>query len=255
MKNCINSFVNNTTSNLDSLPINHILETYAFRELIMGSPTLKTNLCDVFNEQLLYFFYGIPSYRLSKNNKSSKLSSLYPVCIVLDIYKCGVPHRIIALDSGGFDNNIFKDFFHEKTSLDDLSLYPTIETGKKFVAAFYGNNKNYLYNNPLDDIKHNPLEFELEGYIELIRTKQISNYDDRASTLEMQYTQDIELDKTKVKLVVLPAILMDDPEVKKLLEEDWESTVETYTTYRANPNEFMSTIKTKVLDFIEKENK
>lgn len=58
------------------LPLLHNCSAEVFVK-ILKSGALKITDCNVFDEQLLYAYYGLPSYRLSYKDSTSKLFKLH----------------------------------------------------------------------------------------------------------------------------------------------------------------------------------
>jgi hypothetical protein len=56
------AFVSSQTPIAGLLPLVHITRAYAF-DTILDGDTLEPKPCDIFNEKLIYLFYGRPAYR------------------------------------------------------------------------------------------------------------------------------------------------------------------------------------------------
>ncbi len=90
----------------------------------------------------------------------------------------------------------------------DFFLGDKIDAAQKTVATFFETNENYSNDKPLSTISHDPAEFEVDNYINMIRSTANSPLDDRKSSIEIQFQEVIDLTKTKILEVVIPESLM-----------------------------------------------
>lgn len=248
----LKAYVDKTNGDyLSYLPLIHTCDGFSFRK-ILASGKLKKTTCPVFEEDLLYFFYGKPSYRTTRDNQASSQMSHFPISFVLDIEKCNSsPHKIFPFDSGAFNHGMFKDYFHEETTFENISLNPKTETSRNFIASFYDCNEDYLQTRLKGNLSVTPLAYEVEGYVSLVSSSKKTPFDDRSSTLEISYSQDIPLSPENILYIVVPSVYLDDPYVRKTLEDDWKVKIGTYTIFHGNPNEYVSIVKERVNNFIE----
>jgi len=249
MQKSISSFIEAEESQNVLLPISHTTDGIFIRDIALQKALIAKE-CSVFNEKLLYFFYGSPAYEPIDTQVSTSLNALYPIGIVLDIEKCPDPDRIVALDSGAFNNGIFENYFHKSTVIEQLYIDPKKENLGKFVNTFYKNNENYLHEIVKNDIKYSPLYFELNSYIQLITAQGNTKFDKRRSRVEIQYKNDINLTQSNVLLIVLPAIFLEDTDLYNLLYDEWKTTVDTYDTYHGRQSKFFHDIEEKATKFI-----
>lgn len=126
-----------TESNLTSLPINHIANL-SFLETIVSSQSLKVDYlldeCEVFNEHLLYFFYGKPSFRLND-------ISAYPICFVFK----KAPHKAymaFPFDSGAFYHKRMEAYFDSlELTIKDFEISGENEITSKIIEHFFDGNE------------------------------------------------------------------------------------------------------------------
>jgi hypothetical protein len=121
----------------------------------------------------------------------------------------------------------------------------------KIVRFFYGDNRNYYRQKPLD-VKFPPTEFEVESYYNLIKSSAEDDFDDRCASIEVQCNQPYLLNKSTVKAVILPESLSKDETVRKILEEDWDADVITYMDFYFNPKEYTAIILNEMNNYLEK---
>ena len=244
-----NDFIKSVSPCDPSLPLLHTCDGYHFRNIVEAQE-LRTSPCKVFvGENLLYFFYGRPSYRTAKDLKASTLLAYFPVSIVLKSDSVPMPKRIAPFDTGAFENEKFSEHMHPGMRREDFLLEPTPDMPKRLVSRFYGSNTAYFSGKP-QTIAIPPMEFEATSYYSLISSKNTSSSDDRNSAIEIQSETNLVLDSSKVILIVLPTSFMDDPGVNNRILSDWKCDFRIYETYRSNPNEYIMSIYDEVAKYL-----
>ncbi|EGU55814.1 hypothetical protein VINI7043_11876 [Vibrio nigripulchritudo ATCC 27043] len=230
------------------LPLVHNCDAHTFRS-ILSSNQLKVSNCDTFvGDTLSYFYYGRPAYRVTKDTDSTSINSLFPVCFVVSPPDSLKLRRVFPLDSGAFSADMFKEYFHKNTAVEDLSLKPELESAGKVVSHFFGSNLNYFHSES-KDVEVEAMDFEVQSYKELISSKSKTKYDDRRATIELQYGNDMNLDSSNVMMVVLPTCFMDSGKVRAKIAE-WSCEVRTYHTSHWNPDEYIPLINKELCDYL-----
>lgn len=242
--------LSNTTGNLKILPILHSCDGYGFRD-ILQSKTLKTSICDVFGQEFLYAYYGIPSYRKKLDEATNNLA-FFPVCFILDYSKLPNIHKIHPFDTGAFIKipEIKKDHFYPKMDIKDFELNSDIIEASKVVEKFYSTNYNYLRNQPTA-VKNNfqSSELEAQSYISLISDTSNSRYDNRASTIELIFDKEINLTKESLVQVILPSDMLD--EYKNILFSDFDiQNPIGYYSLKSNPQENFGAIYNEFMKYV-----
>ena len=237
---------------LDNLPLLHTCDAYTFRN-ILEELSLKPTKCDVFNTELLYTYYGLPSYRV-KLNKATNNPAHYMICFILNSKDSDNFAKVYPFDSGAFFklNEIKEQFFHNETKIDDFELSGSIISAKKVIKTFYDTNDNYLNQSPSMTKELSQLDFEANGYKNLINFKGSSSFDDRASSIEILFDNEIRLDSNSVKQIIIPKCFRDDVYAMKLISE--KLNIEkplTYNTHRGNPSEFFGLLRDEYFKFLE----
>lgn len=249
--NRFSSFVKLSCEALPRMPLVHTCEAFEFRDIAAESE-LKPAPCEVFKEPLLYFFYGRPAYRPSKDRRPVSHAAFLPISIVVDATTVSSPTRVAPFDTGAFLAGLYADYVHPKMSVKDFLLEPTVDMPARIVGKFFGSNAAYFYGRP-QHMGLPPFEFEVNSYYNLIRGEATSDADDRRSCVEIQTNQAIQLDAKQVLLVVLPAIFLDVPEVRETIIGKWRSEVRTYNYIHCNPREYMAKLYDEVHAYLEEE--
>ncbi|TYA74393.1 hypothetical protein [Seonamhaeicola marinus] len=208
----------NTPSKLKRLPVFHSCDAFSFRS-ILKDREINTQLCNVYKgENLVYFFYGKPAYRVN-DEYNTRLKSFYPISLILKENALEDVKRIMPFDSGAFHFGLFKDYLHPKMTLSDFELNGSMDNTRKIVHYFFDTNKNYFLSNPKKDTKVDPLDFEVESYLELINSKQIQKVDDRKSIIEIQNNSSVSLTADNVLSIIIPDTLLVNPKVESFINE------------------------------------
>ena len=239
-------------STVSTLPILHSCEAIVL-DKILSDQKLLTNKCDVFEEDLLYAFYGIPSYRKTMEKATSNPSH-YPVCFILDYAFIPDVDQLFPFDTGAFSKipSVKKDHFHESIDISQLELLADIEDAKKVVEKFYFSNENYIRQRPQLAIdKVSILNAVAYGYASLIHNTSLTNYDTRVATIELIYKQQIELNKDSLIQIIVPAVYLDEDDIYDQLVDTYGIRDPLmYETIRGTPSEYFGVVYNLYLNFI-----
>ena len=237
---------------VDSMPLVHVCDCFTFRKIFACGAILPTN-CKVFNQDLAYYFYGRPSYRVGGSDITSNAMSMFPICFIIDSEQVAAINNAYPFDTGAFKAGIFSRYVHPKADVTDYKLVNSFEFLKKFVGYFYGNNRNY-YDGEISISKSNipAMAFELHSLHQMITSETNEDFDDRCHTVEIQTDQVVDIQSGGVRAMVLPSSIASDPEVSSFLfDNDVQPIV--YQTTRCSPSSLTSTIITEVRKFYEQE--
>jgi hypothetical protein len=210
------------------LPLVHITRAYSFDEILQGD-TLEPGDCEIFNEKLIYLFYGRPAYRAKEGN-NARLEFEWPIVFVFDPEKLAFIKRVFPFDTGAFAQKLYTEFFDKRSELSDFALEPSIESAKKFVATFYQSNNEYYQGGSKKNVEIPLRQFEAQGVHELARLPGLQGArDERSSAIELQISQAISF-KDALIAIVLPSPYLDDPEILSALNRWNVKEVHSYTT-------------------------
>lgn len=184
------------------LPITHMTDAYLFRA-ILETTTLQPVPCNVFDQEpLLYFFYGRPAYRAAMQAQSNGLDAYAPICFILKP-EAAKPRRIFPFDSGAFHTERYTDFTHHRMMKEDFELDCSLDMPSRLVSLFWPSEQAYFDNKHPHGINPEPMEFEAKSYQELIRFKGKGDFDERASSIEIQTAEPLPLPENTIA-VILP---------------------------------------------------
>lgn len=237
---------------IGNLPLLHTCDAFALRS-ILESMTLIPKKCDVFSLDLLYTYYGLPSYR-PNYEKSTTNPAYYMICLILASEKFDTFHKVYPFDSGAFEKlPLMKEtFFHNQSKILDFELENSIQSAKKVIKTFYETNDNYLAQHPKISKKFSQFDFEAISYSNLIGDQTNNILDNRASSIEIIFDKEIILNKDTVKQIIIPNCFKDDLKIMSLLKEKFGIDDPIgYSTFRGSPKEYFGLIRTEYLNFLK----
>ena len=163
---------------------------------------LQRSLCSVYGTHLIYAFYGRPSYRLHDDGLSHNLPTYSPVCFVLNNKLVDSAERMLPFDSGGFSK--YSAAMHPSLTLKDYELTIGSASTTKVVAYFWNSNADYYSTRFLDSLAINPATIALIHYYSLISNRLSTVFDNRCSTIELQFPSPLEL-TGNIEAIVVPS--------------------------------------------------
>ncbi len=226
----------------------HTTDAFCFREIV-ETGVLTPKHCEVFSQELLYFFYGRPAYR-QNSSEALRISARSPIVILLDpdLIACG--SRMYPFDTGAFRANRYAHWIHADMSMDDFELACRADAPRRHVASFFGTNLNYLKlqarrpHHPFDG------EYEVDSMAALLTDPSISSADDRRVAIELQLSEPVPLQAPQVKAIILPEELLQARFLQPFLEGAGAS-IEIYYYYLMplKPNqEYQSLLEQSAID-------
>jgi len=188
-------------NDLDLLPFCHTT-TEGYFNNIKEKQTVDIKLCPIYKESILYFFYGKPSYKVSK--EAENYTNNPPITLIYEPKNIGDLNlkRMLPFDSGGYSRYKMKEgyekeaFTHEKPNENSI---------KGLIKLLYENNDSYLK----DDVSLEKLSefikncWPVKEIIELYVRVQKGEIDsgDQVYSIELQFDKEI---KFQPKYVVIP---------------------------------------------------
>lgn len=234
-------------THIDVLPMLHSCECFDSR-LIIESGQLEPRLCNVFNEKLLYFFYGKPSYPVGEKAVGNRTDIEYcPVCFIVNPQKVKI-YRVFPFDTGAFSAGKYNGFLHRNMQIDEFELDNSIESILKYITIFFRNNDNYIRGQTIINTKgHDPY---IDGLISILNAQGTHEIDDRAHTVEVISQECIFLNDA-IECVIIPEDLLREDRIKAFLEQynirHMEYTVRTLTA----PSRYNEVVFEKVMEYLK----
>jgi hypothetical protein len=210
----VREFVDTFEATGPRMPLTHIAPMFAFRGIVKGDH-LVPDECKNYREDLTYLFYGRPAYR-AKQETSHLLPWSVPVLFVLDPEKTYRIRRVMPFDSGAFMSGFYGSVFSERSKASDFELQPSLESAQRLVTALYGDNRRYYFGRSEQTLDISDFDFELQGLNHLAKqpglqaTGSQKQLDERASAVEIQVTEPIDIRACTLALIV-PETLLPNP--------------------------------------------
>jgi hypothetical protein len=197
----------------------------------------------VFEEPLVYLFYGRPAYRSRRGATPDTSIQLCPVCF---IFKSALiptePARIYPFDTGAAKQGRFAPHV-QATDTEAFALHPTLTCVQRFVRTFFETNGNYFLGRPSKVLNLPPGGSAAASYFSLISTAGPADYDDRRSAVEFQYRAQIPL-AGFLWAVVLPIPFLEDNDIRRTLLSKWGAFPLPYSVVQGtSPAEYSAAVR------------
>jgi hypothetical protein len=209
-------------------------------------------LCKHFDEELIYLFYGRPSYRTQKSINST-IGFNYPFVFIFDPKKITGITSVYPFDTGAFFLKLYQKFFDKKSEVWDFELAPDMLSAQKTVGTFYQNSTEYMLGPSKKNIDISLREFEARGVHELARLPPyLSNEveplsrDERSSSIEVQVADAVDIQSAVLGMIV-PAPFMNEAEVVDALHRWDVDMIRTYEIFEFHsPDAWISQVYEEV---------
>ena len=245
----ISDFVKKHTSSactIEQLPLLHSCDCFACRQII-DCEKLEARHCKVFKENLLYFFYGKPAYPVSEKETKKRTAFEYcPVCFIVPCEKVAA-YRVFPFDTGALEAHKYDDFWHHSMSLDNFELDNTVDGIRQYVEVFFGSNYNYIQGQA--SIEKATVDPYINGLTSLLTANGAFEIDERARTIEVISRNDVPVN-TAVECIILPEILLREPEISKYLEDNKIYHMEYSVRKLTAPSRYNEVVFQKAMEYI-----
>src|SRR4051794_27358138 len=98
----------NAVAAADTLPLVHSARSYDLRRII-GRNQIAVAPCDVFNEDLNYFFVGRPAYKFGSRDEEATYWEL-PVCFIFEYDVIPGVKRVFPFDTGAHHLGLYPEY-------------------------------------------------------------------------------------------------------------------------------------------------
>lgn len=227
------------------LPLTHLTDYHRSLPIFQSGEISAPKPCPVFKENLVYAFYGRPSYRVNFPNTDAYTTVSYaPVCFIFKPDMAPI-RRVFPFDTGGF--GLYKACFHHTDKVEDFSLDITPSSAQKIVGKFYGANVAYYDIKPLSGLTFGALDVAVQNYYNLI-TGTAHGGDDRNSAIEFQFDAPLKL-SGNLLAVIAPDELANDSSVLNILSNIDAIAIPYKVPGRYRPIEFAIKFRELAEDF------
>jgi len=179
----------------------HRTDAFALRDIIRNGCVVP-RMCNVFNEPLIYLFYGRPAYR-AQESQQLRLSSRAPVIVIFNNGIEATGSRLFPFDSGAFDSR-YEPWRHHDMKLSEFHMPCGMNAAEKHVSEFFGSRSKYLAMAPVRPSRSYAGEFEVEAITEILNDHSAEPADDRRLAIELQLGHELKLTNKDVAAIVIP---------------------------------------------------
>lgn len=196
------------------LPLTHITRGVIAEDIIRHSK-LEPRECPVFERPLAYFFYGRPAYRVGANGVV-KTESLCPFCFIFKPELIDLADALFAFDTGAFIAQMYsKTVSHEMTVADFRLKGP--DSANRLISAVFGTLPAY-FEGLIGTVTAARSFFHANAYLDLIRSPNSDQPDDRLCSIEVIVNKAITLSDWLLALA-LPHTLLTGPDEASWLQK------------------------------------
>lgn len=239
-------YVHGATPLVGQLGLTHVTDC-AYLGGLVASGKLEPRDCKVYDEPLVYLFYGRPAYRSSWDKGTTTVLGYARICLILRDEVAAMAHRILPFDSGGFPH--FGNALHHSLTRADFEIDPA-DHPLKIAGAFYDSLENYWEVKPRDGMSFPITQNIVQSYYHLISGGFHEQFDDRCGAIEVQVAQPIEL-KDRILALIAPNQAFEDPAVQAFLDASGAEARGYRITRMFNPSEVSGQLLSEVARFLE----
>ncbi len=196
----------NTISGVLEMPVFHSTSAYAAKNIIFDG-LIEPKQCNVFkDDELVYLFYGRPSYKTVSESQIAKYWQL-PSVFIFD-YDIAKFERTYPFDTGAFEAGIFPDFF-SMMPREEYQVGGSLEAPSRLVSSFFVDTDRYFKLKPRDRRDfHSRFQLGVEDEEVAALYDLVASYsekvDDRRFAVELQTRDKISISSGKCKAIILP---------------------------------------------------
>lgn len=232
------------------LPLTHCTKSEYFFDMVQERVLAKRQ-CRVFNEELVYLFYGRPCYRPYRLEENTSLAAFRPVAF---IFKPDIDvsiKRVFPFDTGAFSAGLYEQFIPANAQLDNFQIEPSLDAASRSVSFFFRSNKSYYLGKTASTAVAPPTNLTVSSLLGMFRAQGLSKIDDRKSAIEIQSAGSIKLDAASVMAICMPGDYCEDDQLYRIITEEWGADVIDYDIYHDSPLHDIREVMARVKDYLE----
>jgi hypothetical protein len=194
------------------------MRTDIFRKILSTGILPPPEKCDVFDEWLLYLFYGRPAYKIRCDSSNQRVVDEYlPVAMIFDAGAVTNIKRLFPFDSGAFAGGAYRSVHADNVTFRDFELPAAISSAKKVVRAFFGSNADYFTGQASQPVGLNPFDDpEVLAYHAILDGPSNVEIDDRRYSIEIQTEDSISL-SPHLLAIVMPHTWLESDTIRTYL--------------------------------------
>lgn len=186
------------------LPLMHTTKAIVAVDIVKDGSISATD-CRVLGKAVAYFFYGRPAYRVSGNEVVTQ-NAMCPVCFVFSESLIANASNIHPFDTGAFAARLYSHAMIDEINIPDYDIVGDNSRIPKLITRIFGDNKTYYDGDRAiiakSAIDAEPDEYLAQAYIDLIQSRGRNEPDDRVSTFEIAFENEVSLAPGLLAVVV-----------------------------------------------------
>lgn len=217
------------------LPAVHTTPAYNMKSIIEQAQ-LSPRPCNIFEgEELNYFFYGKPSYKIATDFQDSKFWEM-PICFLFHLHRIPSIRRIYPFDSGAFRTGRHPGYI-SRMDITDFEAPVSVDVPRRIVGAFFDSIDDFFRLRPKDETRFmdeydlSYLDAQIIALRDLAADSSLRDIDDRRFSIEIQSDSILNINNETVDAVILPDIYADLKEVRDFVTEKLSANLMEYGTY------------------------
>lgn len=234
-----------------SLPLVHTTRAY-FLKKILETQRIETIRCDVYKEDLAYFFVGRPAYKWDTDGEATEWE--LPVCFIFE-YDIKNAARVFPFDTGAFRKGLCPSYM-KMMDVEDFNIKAINQGPERVIGTFFSSPRDYYLMKPrpehkfFDEFLVDIFDSEVKALHRLMSNASKA-IDDRRCAIEVQFDKAVSLDKGKLLAIIAPDIYLEHSSVKKFVKSNRISAF-GYSVFTLNSAAFFSQIYSYAKRFYEK---
>jgi hypothetical protein len=243
------------------LTISYSLSIYDLAPLV-SAKHVRTQLCAVFGEELVYAHYGPPSMRVEPEGSSTKFAHR-PVVFLFRSTLLREARDVYPFDTQAFASGRLAAFFDSHLPITHFRVEPDNLGPGRIVAHFFGDNAHYIGGLPLSTISANLYE---NAVFELYRSKRDAipgrprsdagkldplSAANRPKTIEIVLAKPVPLEGQLVAAILPETLATQDLDLIRDIEALGADWVSYFDPYDFDPKLDFGVIVQKVVELMK----
>jgi hypothetical protein len=233
-----------------TLPIIHTTDSLTFRHY-REAGRIGTERCEFFEEELSYYFYGLPVVRKSLPAAPVRLRSLEAVSLIIDRRKINFA-RAYPFDTKAALDGRFDHCVHPEMTVSSFAMTPDMVTIDRLIECFYGSTRAYLRGQANNRSSLGPSDYEAECYEQIVAHCGGSEVDTRRASLELQRSEGFALLPGSVLAVVVPEHLELCHETVSFVKGRLGADLVPYDHFHPSADVNVPALAKAVLEYVER---
>ena len=186
------------------MPLTHVTKGINLEDILRAN-ALTPSDCEVLNDDLSFFFYGRPAYRVSGDG-SIKAEAACPTCLIFNSDLITKAEKVHAFDTGAFGKRMYNHILMEEMQVGDFSLEKDFSRPNKIISGVFKTKRTYFDADTTSALKSEEgaesWEFHTKAYLDLIHSPGRNEPDDRICTIEVTIKGEVSLSGNLMAAIV-----------------------------------------------------